>query len=62
MFVLADYETGYIVNFEIYTGKKDAPDNKGATYQTVMRLLENHLGQGILRVYGQLLHQSNTLP
>ena len=24
MFILADSETGYIVNFEIYTGKKDA--------------------------------------
>ena len=46
MFILADSETGYIVNFEIYTGKKDAPDNKGAMYHIVMRLLENHLGQG----------------
>ena len=46
MFVLADSKTGFIVNFEIYTGKRDVPDDKGATYHTCMRLLENHLGQG----------------
>ena len=30
----------------MYTGKKELPDDKGAMYHTVMRLLENHLGQG----------------
>lgn len=44
--MLADSLTGYISNFEIYTGKTDLPDDNGATYHTVMRLLENHLSQG----------------
>ena len=26
VFILADSETGYILNFEVYTGKRDIPD------------------------------------
>ena len=43
---MADSATGCVINFEIYTGAKKLPDDKGAMYHTVMRLLENHLDQG----------------
>ena len=47
VFVVCDAETGYILNFEIYTGHVDNPDdNKGATYHVVMRLMKDYLDQG----------------
>ena len=46
VFILADSANGYILNLEVCTKKRDIPDDKGATYHTVMRLLENHLSQG----------------
>ena len=44
-FVVCDAETGYILNFEVYTGACDLLDDKGATYHVVMRLLSDHLDQ-----------------
>ena len=46
VFIVCDAETGYILNFEVYTGTRDLPDDKGATYHVVMRLLGDHLDQG----------------
>ena len=47
VFVVCDAETGYILNFEIYTGYVDLPDDgNGATYHVVIRLLEDYLDQG----------------
>ena len=46
VFILAESNSGYILKFESYTGKQELPDEKGATYHTVMSLLENHLGRG----------------
>ena len=45
-FVVCDAETGYILKFEVYTGARDLPNDKGATYHVVMRLLSDHLDQG----------------
>ena len=46
VFVSCDVETGYILNFEVYTGACYLPDDKGAIYHVVMRLLSDHLDQG----------------
>ena len=46
VFVLCDSDTGYISNFEVYTGAQNLPDDKGATYHVVLRLMKDYLDQG----------------
>ena len=48
---LTDSETGYILNFEVYTGKRDIPDEP---------LTTNHLSQGYC-VYMDNYYSSPTL-
>ncbi|XP_065808726.1 piggyBac transposable element-derived protein 4-like [Labrus bergylta] len=47
LFVLADSECGYTLNFYVYAGKESEPSGKGSSYDTVMRLLKiPFLGKG----------------
>lgn len=45
-YVLAEAESGYIVKFEVYTGKKDQASAFGSTYDIVMELVHNYLDKG----------------
>jgi Transposase IS4 len=36
---------GYLLHFEIYEGKEDDPSNEGATYDTVMRMIQPYQHQ-----------------
>ena len=47
LWVLADADTGYTYNFEVYTGKNGtAPSKLGLAYEVVMRLIKSLFGQG----------------
>ena len=48
LWVLADSDNGYTVDFNVYTGKNAAKDisQYGLSYDVVMQLMEPYLGQG----------------
>lgn len=45
VWVLAEAKTGYIYNFEVYTGKHEVPEN-GLAYGVVFRLMNDLLESG----------------
>ena len=45
MWVLADAKSGYVYNFQIYTGREESP-HAGLGYHIVMDLLEKLLDKG----------------
>ena len=48
VFVNSEAKTGYVLTFQIYTGKRESSslDSKGVSYQVVMDLLSPYLGKG----------------
>lgn len=48
LWVLADSRTGYTVQFNVYTGKRETPSSKGLAYDVVTRLCEPYLDQGYI--------------
>lgn len=46
LWVLADSETGYTVQFSVYTGKREAPSARGLAFDVVTRLCKDYLDQG----------------
>ena len=46
VWVLAEAKTGYVLDFDIYTGAAADPVKKGLGYRVVMKLIEQYQGKG----------------
>ena len=46
VWVLAEAKTGYVLDFDIYTGAEADPVKKGLGYRVVMKLMEQYQGKG----------------
>lgn len=46
VWVLAEAKTGYVLDFDIYTGAEADPVKKGLGYRVVMKLIEQYQGKG----------------
>lgn len=55
-----DAKTGYLYNFEIYTGKGDNTENEGLGYNVVMKLCAN-IGSNILVAFDNFFTSCNLI-
>ena len=46
VWVLAEAKTGYVLDFDIYTGAEADPVKKGLGYRVVMKQIEQYQGKG----------------
>ncbi|XP_072143441.1 piggyBac transposable element-derived protein 4-like [Dermacentor andersoni] len=60
LWVLADSKSGYTVQFNVYTGKREAPSARGLAFDVVTRLAEDYLDQGYI-IYLDNFYTSTSL-
>ena len=46
LWVLADSVSGYTIDFNVYTGRNEAPSEHGLSYDVVMKLVDSLNGSG----------------
>ena len=56
IWINSEAKTGYVVNFEIYTGKTTGKE-KGLGYRVVMDIMKPYYFKGQLSICGQFLQQ-----
>jgi hypothetical protein len=61
LYVVCESSSGYIVNWQVYTGKTEDPQEHGHTYRVVMDLLPDHLRGKGYRVYMDRYYSSPKL-
>jgi hypothetical protein len=61
LYVVCESSSGYIVNWQVYTGKTEDPQEHGHTYRVVIDLLPDHLRGKGYRVYMDRYYSSPKL-
>ena len=61
VWVNAEANTGYILNFQVYPGAVDEPSSKGHPHRVVIDLMQEFQGRGREIFFRQLLHECTSV-